>query len=438
MSRVSSRTLEKLRGLVRSLDTNEFYREHWGEARLGDGRPALEEFLRRAPLLRKSDVVDAQAEKPPYGGLLNVPESALRQLTMTGGTSGKGTEVYGLTGSDAAALGRTFGDGVASMGFPEGTRIATTFPMSLSAAPQWIHTGLTSAGYFVLPVGSYGTEQKLQIIRNFDVDVLIATPSYAEYIAQALIEAGRDPRTDLGLQALIVATESLTVSRVEKLEQLFGAKLYEWYGSTQRGMAFTCEHGAVRDHRSGVLHIDHEAIFAEVIDVETGKPLIDLDTREPIAGASETVVGELVITYLDVEATPLVRFATGDLVHAVGSGCCPCGRAGFGIVSGSISRLDGMLKIRGVSVDPARVDAHVLGSPFVKDYRVQLRRAGGRESIAVTALVAEGHDPSESVRAVEALFLEAAGLNAEVSLAEEEFDVFDDTRHKARRWTDAR
>lgn len=417
-----------------------FYRDKWSVHDVGRVTDA-QSFVETVPLLRKPEIVEAQQAAPPFGGMLCVPEPEVRQVNITGGTSGLGTETYGLTAVDARNLGEAYARGLVGAGVPVGARVAMTFPMSLSAAPQWIYQGLVDAGYCVLPLGSYDTEQKIRLLRAFAADVLIGTPSYADYLAQQLRDRGFDPREDLSISKIFVATEQFSVQRAQRIEAAYGARLFEWYGCTQRGIAFTCSLGAVHDDVRGVLHFDHRNLFAEVVDPDSGASLIDV-TRQDLPEGVDEVEGELVLTFLAATATPLIRFATRDRVRAVSSRRCTCGRPGFGLISGAVSRYDAMIKIRGVTIDPAAVDAVVLGLTTVKDYRVRVfHDESGRERLCATVVPMWSTTPAQAdeVRQEVATTLRnETGLTVDVTVAATALETFDDTRHKARRWSDER
>jgi phenylacetate-coenzyme A ligase PaaK-like adenylate-forming protein len=313
--------------------------------------------------------------------------------------------------------------------------------MSLSGAPQWIYQGLVDADYCLLPIGSYDTRQKLRILREFRADVLLSTPSYAEYLATAAKEEGVSPSRDLNISQIFVATEAFSVSRAQRIETAYGAELHEWYGCTQRGMAFSCASGALRNQGiegRGILHFDRSRVYAELVDPDSGELLIDPGSQDLHPGEDE-VVGELVLTFFGMEASPLIRFRTRDRVRAVPSSACPCGRPGFGILSGTVSRYDNMMKVRGVLLDPAAVDGVLLGEHGVRDYRGRIfHDQNGREVVELSVLSDATNVTGEALRDINNVFVSHFGLNAEVRKVDRDLEVFDDTRRKAARWTDER
>jgi phenylacetate-CoA ligase len=151
--------------------------------------------------------------------------------------------------------------------------------------------------------------------------------------------------------------------------------------------------------------------------------------------------GEAVITFLDSEASPLLRFATGDKVRYLGWTCCPCGRPLPGLESGTITRYDDMLKVKGVNFWPAAVDTVVLADAAVEDYRGRVfLDEQGRERIALRVRFrGGGKDPASTlIPALEEELRQRIGLTMKIEPVEQLEGAFRDERTKARRWRDDR
>jgi len=152
-----------------------------------------------------------------------------------------------------------------------------------------------------------------------------------------------------------------------------------------------------------VLHFPPESGYYEVIDPESGVPV----------GHGET--GELVITPFGADASPLVRYATGDRVRWMAPGSCPCGRPLAGIAAGEVERYDDMMKIRGVNVWPASFDRAVFALGAVSDYRGTIWVDDeGSERIEIRA---EGSgEPGALAEAVSASIHRVTGLRVDVKI----------------------
>lgn len=108
------------------------------------------------------------------------------------------------------------------------------------------------------------------------------------------------------LRAITTTAEPILPEQREILERAFRAPLYDQYGCAEvNGVAFECE------RRDG-LHIACEHAIVEVVD-QNGQPVPPGQN------------GRLLLTHLDNEAMPFIRYETGDL-GALRSGMCPCGR----------------------------------------------------------------------------------------------------------------
>jgi phenylacetate-CoA ligase len=397
-----------------------------------DRLTSLAEFRRAVPLTRKEDVVADQEAHPPYGERLCVTPEELVQINITGGTSGRGQEIYGLTSSDTALLSSLYGRGLTSAGLRRGDVVALTFPMSMAGAPLWIYQACQQLQLNVLALGPYDTQTKLRLMRQFGARAIIATPSYLQAMsATAESELGWDVARELSVDLVLTATEAFSLDRARAIEQAWGARLFEWYGATPRVVAWNCEHGAVIDGtRRGLLH--H---FPYLVLHETLHP----ETHEPVDYGEE---GEVVFTFLASEASPLLRYATGDRARLLPGDSCACGGPFDGYESGTIGRYDDMIKVRGVNLWPRVADEVVLSHPAVANYvGVARSLAGGRDEVVVDVEFRPGVDSDARAQATDALAarLQATiGLRFDVRAAQRPLPKFTDTLSKAKRWSDER
>jgi phenylacetate-CoA ligase len=393
---------------------------------------SMEDFRHAVPLTRKEDVVADQQARPPFGEMLAVTRQDLVQINTTGGTSGKGREVYGLTANDVTLVSDLYAQGCIAAGIRRGDTVAMTFPMSLGGAPLWIYNAFTRLQANVMCLGSYDTPTKLRLMRDFGARVLVATPSYIEALAAAArAELGWDVDRDLQVDVILMATEAFSIERVGRIEATWGAKVHEWYGTSQRIIAWNCQYGAVRrDGARGLLH--H---FPHLILMETLHP----DTHEPVGYGEE---GEVVATCLDIEASPLLRFATGDRVRLLSGEACGCGCTYDGYESGSVARYDDMVKVRGVNIWPAATDDIMFAVSGVRNYIGTVRsRAQGGEEVLIDVefderLAAETR--TNAIKELTARLKSAIGLTIGVAEARQPLPRFEHTLTKARRWRDQR
>lgn len=397
--------LDRLNALLARASANAFYAPRLCAAGVGpEGLRSLDE-LRRIPPLRKADLLADNRAAPPWGRRLQVPPERIAHAVETTGTTGIGRELHAMSAADEAQIAAVEAYGFALAGVRPGSVVMNTVPMAVSAAGVWYYLGLKLVGANVFEIGTFTARRKLECLERFGCDLLIGTPSYIDRLEAAAREAGKDSRA-LGVRGILVAGEPFSVAWVRRLEDAWGTRLFEQYGCTQRATAWTCERGAVDGERRGVLHFVPEACVYEVLDPATGVPV----------GAGEA--GELVVTPLVGEATLILRFATGDRVRYLPSGLCPCGRPAAGIESGTVSRYDSMVKIRGVNVWPEAVDEIVFSVPGVADYAAEVfsDEAQGRERVRL-AVEFRGAGPAGRGRELEELerrLHERIGLHMEV------------------------
>ena len=423
--------LARLNELLARGVTNAFYAPRLREAGVGPaGLRSLGE-LRRIPPIRKADLLADNGEAPPWGRRLQIPVEQIVHAVETTGTSGVGKELHAMSAVDEAAIAAVEARGFQMAGVRAGSVVMNTVPMALSAAGVWYYLGLKLAGANVFEIGAFNARRKLDTIARFGCDLLIGTPSYIDRLEAAAREDGRDPRT-LGVRAILVAGEPFSIPWVRRLEAAWGARLFEQYGCTQRATAWTCERGALDGDRRGVLHFVEDACLYEVLDPTTGEPV----------GPGEE--GELVVTPFIGEATPIIRFATGDRVHRVANGACPCGRTGGGIQSGTVNRYDNMVKVRGVNVWPEAVDEIVFRQPGVADYLAEVftDEARGVERVRVRVEFAAG-DRGERRRTLAELKQRIQdGIGIRVEVAEHTgpplVGAVPDDWFKRSRWRDQR
>jgi phenylacetate-CoA ligase len=388
---------------------------------------SLDQF-REIPLMRKEDVVADVAADPPFGSLLAVPPEELAHFVETSGTTSAGTERYALTRDDLAGLTRQEAVGFAWAGVSAGRVVATTFPMTTKAAGRWHALGVEAAGGLYLPIGSYDARRKLEYLGRLSAHMLIATPSYLRRLEIEAGAAGISLR-DIGIEALMISAEPFSVEWALERQEVWGATVYEQYGSTQRAFAWSCEGGAVPGGRRGGLHtLPHLAVY-EVVDPESGEHV------------DEGEVGELVVTpFASSSAMPLVRFASGDRVRYLGHGACSCGRAFASIESGHVHRYDDRLKVKGVNLDPDTLDA-LIAVEGVRDYEgVVATDDIGRETLTVHVEPRDGHEASVDTAAIAAALREETGLGFRVILTDRPLaaaEIAGDIK-KRRRWRDLR
>jgi len=427
---VQALQLARLQALLGRAEGNRFYAPRWRAAGMGAADLRSLADMRRFPLVRKADMVADNKAEPPYGTRLQIPAGAIAHVVETSGTSGLGQECYALSARDEQEIAEMEARGFACAGARAGAVVMNTLPMGTSAAGVWYYLGLKRLGANVFEIGNYPASRKIGFLQRFGCDLLVGTPSYIQRLELAAQEQGLSPRS-LGVKAFLVAGEPYSVEWAQNLEATWGARLFEQYGATQRCMAWACEHGSVHGGERGTLHFLPDWGFYEVVDPASGEHV-------PPFG-----VGELVVTAFVGEATPIIRFATGDKVQYLPPGHCGCGRTSGGIAAGAVNRYDNMIKIRGLNVWPDAIDELVFRHREVAEYRgeVYTDARTGTEEVRVLLETREGSPCTpellqcigREVRAVVGVRVEAVANPGDSFVGRA-----DDPWVKRSRWRDAR
>jgi phenylacetate-CoA ligase len=337
-----------------------FYREALAAARVAPGNLRSIDDVARLPFTTKADL----REHYPWG-LFAVPRAELRRIHASSGTRGKPT-VVGYTQPDLLVWREVMARSLAMGGARPGDTIQIAYGYGLFTGGLGFHDGAEQLGCTVVPVSSGNTLRQILLLQDFRPQGLACTPSFALHIADAMREAGQDPRA-LGLAYGLFGAEPWTEAMRRELEARFGFTATDFYGLSEvigPGVAAECAEG-----RQG-LHLNDDHFWPEVVDPRTGEPLA--------AGAE----GELVLTCLTKEALPLLRYRTGD-VTALDPEPCRCGRTTprMARVKG---RTDDMLVIKGVNVYPSQVEAALLTLPeLAPHYQLVVDRTRAFPTLAV-------------------------------------------------------
>jgi phenylacetate-CoA ligase len=230
----------------------------------------------------------------------------------------------------------------------------------------------------------------------------------------------------------MVAAGAYPKSWAEEMEETWNAAIYEHYGSTQKGsaIAMSCEAGVLDEQGERCLmHTLEPSVYAEVIDRET---------KEPVKPGE---AGELVLTPLDRQGSPLLRFATADKVVLRSPEDCPCGRMFGGLeAAGVIERYDDMIKMKGLNVWPAAIDMVVFEHKEVFDYRGRVFMSEkGKETVAMQVEFKKGVSKKQKGKLLErigARVQERVGIRMNVE--ESSPESIERIQFKGKRWIDER
>ncbi len=357
---------------------------------------ALKDF-QRIPLTSKEDL----RENYPFG-LFAEPMERIVRIHASSGTTGKPT-VVGYTQKDIKLWAKIVANSLKRVGITQSDVVQVAYGYGLFTGGMGLHYGCEELGALVIPISGGNTSRQLMLMRDFGTTVLACTPSYALYLAESMEEAGIF-RDELKLRIGIFGAEPWTEGMREEIEARLGLRAYDIYGLSEimgPGVAMECPEGR--------LHID-EHFYPEVLN-ESGLPV------------EEGQSGELVLTSLEKEAFPVLRYRTKDLT-TIHYGRCSCGHEGWSMNRVS-ARVDDMLIIRGVNIFPSQVEEAILSVGGIEPhYLLVVERVGNLDQLEVWVEV-NAQTFFDEVRQLEQLqqalqkrIEEIAGISVKVKLVE--------------------
>lgn len=349
---------ERLRWAVRHAHDNiAFYRERFAAAGAQPDDIGDVDALRHLPFTTKQDLHGHY----PYG-LFAVPMRQVVRLHASSGTTGQPT-VVGYTQRDIDTWATLVARSLRAAGATADDTLHVAYGYGLFTGGLGLHYGGELLGCAVIPMGGGFTERHVQLITDLRPSVIAVTPSYLLSIADAFDRAGIDPAAS-SLRVAILGAEPWTDAMRTEIETRFRLDALDIYGLSEvmgPGVGQEC-----LETKDGLtLWEDH--FFPEIIDPETGALLPDGEE------------GELVLTTLTKEATPLLRYRTRDLTRLLPGTARPMRR-----LSRIKGRSDDMLIIRGVNVFPSQIEAVLAREPqLAPHYRLEVRREGRLDTLDV-------------------------------------------------------
>lgn len=344
------------------------------------------EDLRRLPLTRKADYVGSIDAATPFGRFMCVPQEEVLRMHFSSGTTAAPTPQF-WTGYDLERWAGLYARHAHAQGVTPADIMQCMFGFTWFVGGLGATAGYQKLGAMCIPAGSQDTERQIAVMYTYGSTVLCGTPSFITHLAEEVCKRGLDPRQSK-VRAIMLGGEpgaSIGATR-ERIEALWDARCFDAYGCLEfQPIAGECSAQAGP-------HIAEDFVYAEVIDADSG------------AAVPDGTPGVLVLTHLDKQAGPLVRWWTGDVVVRDTS-VCDCGRTHARLVGGVRGRADDMLVVRGVNVFPSAVEQLVRAMPALGDeYRIVIddavRDAAGflkaiRVQVELRQAVAAGFGPAE-------------------------------------------
>lgn len=376
-----------------------FYKKKFDEIGILPGDIKSIDDITQLPFTVKQDLRDNY----PFG-LFAVPNENLVRIHASSGTTGKQT-VVGYTQHDVDVWAEGAARAIVAAGGTKGDKIHVSYGYGLFTGGLGLHYGAEKLGATAIPVSSGNTHRQIQILQDFESDILCCTPSYAMFIGESLKAEGVDS-ANLPLRAGIFGAEAWSENMRREIEKSLNIKAYDIYGLSEiagPGVAYEC------CEQSG-MHICEDFFYPEVVDPDTLEPLPD------------GKFGELVFTCIGKEALPLVRYRTRDIT-ALSHEKCACGRTLVKMLKPK-GRSDDMLIIRGVNVFPSQVEHVILSLGMEPNYQIVVDRVNNLDVMTVKIEMSDAL-LSDSVRKVEdqenrikAAMQTTLGVSAKIKLVE--------------------
>ena len=277
--------------------------------------------LEKLPITRKTDLIELQKAKPPYGGFLTIPPEDVERVFISPGPIYEPLHTKNI---------KWFAKSFYAAGFRKGDIVINSFTYHMSPAGILFHEALRDCQATPIPMGVGNTEIQIQTMYDMKVTGFVGTPSFLMTLIKRAEEMGYNFGRDFALRHAWFTGEMLAPSVRKILEDEYGISTTQAYAVTEPGgaLAYECS------QKSG-MHLMDDYII-EIVDPETGKQL------------GPNAVGEIVVTPIHNKIWGLIRFGTGDMSYYT-TEPCPCGRTANRLVA-IVGRAGDATKIRGMFV----------------------------------------------------------------------------------------
>ena len=354
--------------------------------------------ISKLPFTTKSDL----RENYPFG-MFAVPRQEISRIHASSGTTGRAT-VVGYTKGDIDTWANLMARSLRAGGVRPGDRVHVAYGYGLFTGGLGAHYGAEALGCTVIPVSGGMTERQVTLIRDFEPEVIMVTPSYMLAIVDEMERQGVDPAST-SLQVGVFGAEPWTNDMRAEMERRLDLHAVDIYGLSEvmgPGVAMECV-----ETKDG-LHIWEDHFYPEIIDPITGEVLPDGQE------------GELVFTSLTKEAMPVIRYRTRDLTRLL-----PGTARSMRRIEKITGRTDDMIILRGVNLFPTQIEELILRTPALSPHFqcVLHRNTGPMDEMTVQVerrVDATGADTAAAAISLRSLIKNIIGVSVEVAVLEPE------------------
>ena len=391
--------LELLQKLVKNTyRDSKFYRERMDAAGVKPEDIKTLDDIRKLPFMKKTDLRDNYPDK-----LFVRPYSELVRVHVSSGTTGKPT-VVGYTAKDLENWAESLDRGMTSFGMTKDDMLENAHGYGLFTGGLGVHDAATRLGATVLPTSTGNTNRQIDLMMDLPVTAIAGTPSYLFHIADTCDQRGIDIHKDTKLRKAIAGGEPWSESMRQKLQERTGIRVHNCYGASEfyGPMFLECS------EQCGV-HVWADLCLMEVLH-DDGTPCKDGEK------------GNIVVTMLQKEAFPLIRYRIGD-ISSITWEKCKCGRTHPRLdrISG---RADDMLVVKGINVFPSQIEAVIGEMPFLSPfYMITLTNENYSDHMIVevelneNSLTEDTRKLAEMANKLNVRLKEILNIKAEVKLA---------------------
>ncbi|WP_296584098.1 phenylacetate--CoA ligase family protein [Xanthobacter sp.] len=383
---------EGLAGLGARLAQCDTWKAHFAQAGMKPEDLASEDGLANAPFMDKSLLRDLY----PFP-FLTVPMDKVERFVATSGTTGLPV-TFGMTKNDLhSLLPSQMARLLTAAGVKPGFRAYQGYGYGLWIGGPALDAGFSAVGCTNFPIGPGRGELAARWLRDHAYDVASMSPLWLMTLVQAAKHQGINPRNDWTLKVAILGGQSVSAEFRAQLEAEMpeGFMSHNIYGTTEAGGPILAISTPFTHADDELQLLNEDTVIVEILDPKTMKPV------------SEGEVGEIVITTLRKEASPVVRWRTRDLVRLSPRPYdCPSGRRGMRKIGRIIGRTDDMIKFKGVIVFPSQIEDVIAGIPGLakEAWQIYVDKEAttiGKMTVAVEAVAASqrpGEDAAADVR----------------------------------------
>ena len=352
--------LTRLKETVKHAANSPFYKEVFEKNGITPDSIQTLDDLRKIPFTTKNDL----RSHYPFG-MAAIPIQKCVRIHSSSGTTGNPTVVL-HSAKDLDQWANQVARCMYMVGLRDTDVFQNTSGYGMFTGGLGFQYGAERLGALTVPAAAGNTKRQIKFITDFGTTCLHIIPSYATRLAEVMYEMGIDPRRDTKLHTVCIGAEPHSEEQRKRIEQLLGVKAYNCFGMSEMngpGVAFECP------EQNG-LHIWEDYVIPEIINPQT---------LEPVPGGE---IGELVLTTINREAMPLLRYRTRDLTRFI-PGECPCGRTHRRLAR-FVGRSDDMIILKGVNIFPIQIEKILMNfKELGSNYLITIETVGYNDEMLI-------------------------------------------------------